>query len=348
MDSRLTAIAMAACLLLGACRDDSTDEVAHEVASAAVRLDTVRQGSLPRTVLAWGDAGTGATLQHAVALGVDGAFVSFAVSPGDAVHRQQLLGTFQLTANALAALRQARSALDAAVQSRDRLLRLRQDNLATDEQVAQAGKGVDDARATLATFPAGMGKDGRLALRAPEDGTVASIAVATGQSVPANAPLLMISPSQGVEVVGSIEPASAGLAAPGMPARLTPVAGGEVTEGRVTHVGRAIDPSTRGVPVQVQPAQPVMPGSTWRIEIVVGHADGWLVPADALVDEGAGRALFQVRRGKAHRVPVHVVFEEAGQAIVSGDVDPSEALVTVGAPQLAEGMTVVSTSEARR
>ena len=85
-----------------------------------------------------------------------------------------------------------------------------------------------------------------------------------------------------------------------------------------------------------------MAGSAWRAEITVGQASGWIVPADAVIDSPTGTRLYQVRDGKAHAVPVNVVLERDSQMVVTGDIDASAPWVTVGVPQIAEGMALVT------
>lgn len=335
-----------AAALLAACQASPGDESSHEVASAAVRVTKPKQGVLPRTVVAWGEASTGPAYQRAVTFGADGALASLTVGLGEHVHAGQVIGTFALSPTATAARNQATTALAVATQALARSQRLHQDALATNDDVAQAEKAVADARANLATFPATT-HGGAVPLRAPADGTVTSIAASVGQGVPANGTLLTITPSSGLVFAGGLEPRDAMSVRNAMPVALLPVGGGEAMHGTVSGIGDAIDAQTRLVPVRIQPDHAVLAGSAWRAEITVGQAAGWLMPADAVVDDTQGRAVYQVHDGKAARVVVHVLLERGDQVVLDGVIDPTAPIVTVGAPQLTAGMAVVTAEGSR-
>lgn len=333
--------------VLGACQapSDSTDAT-HEVASAAVVVMTPVHGSLPRTVVAWGQANVGTAYQQAVTFPAEASIASLAVGAGEHVHAGQAMGTVVLSGPARLAVAQATTALRTATESLARVTRLRRDSLATDEQVGQATKLVDDAHAAVAALPSADAQ-GRAVLRSPVDGNVAGIAVSPGQVVPAGTTLFAITPSSQRAIIAGVEPRRARSLAPGMPAALSPVDGGDGMAGKVVAVGDAIDAQTRLVPLRIEPERSALSGSTWRAEITVATATGWVVPGDAVVEDGGGRWVYQVRNGKAHRVQVDVLVRQGDRLVASGDIDPSRPLVVAGAPQLVEGMPV-ATSEGGR
>ncbi|KJV25308.1 efflux RND transporter periplasmic adaptor subunit [Luteibacter yeojuensis] len=318
-------------------------EAPHELASAAVVVATPVRGSLPRKVVAWGQASAGTAYQQAVSVPAEASLASLAIGAGEHVHASQPLGTVSLSGSARLAVVQATTSLRTATESLARATRLKRDALVTDEQVAQATKAVEDARVALAALPA-VDARGRATLRSPVDGSVASIAVSPGQVVPAGTTLLSITPSAQHDVVAGVEPRRARSVAPGMPVILSPVDGGDGMAGKVVAIGDGIDSQTRLVPVRITAERAPMAGSAWRAEITVATATGWVVPSDALVEDRGGRWVFQVRNGKAHRVQVDVLARQGDHVAVSGDIDPAAPLVVAGAPQLAEGM-VLATSE---
>ncbi|UPG96290.1 efflux RND transporter periplasmic adaptor subunit [Luteibacter aegosomatissinici] len=338
----------ALCLgVLAGCQATPDDDAAHEVASAAVLVAPPQKGVMPRTVVAWGEVSQGAPYQHMITLPFDGSLATLKVAQGEAVHRGQVLASFDLAPDARATMDMARTGVQSAAASLAHVRRLRNDALATDEQVVQASKALADAQAAFAVFAQAGSADSSVALRAPVDGTVATVAVSPGQVVAANTPLLAISPTASLTVAAGVEPGAAGMVRAGMPVDLELVGGTRRMSGHVLGIAGAIDAQTRLVPVRIRPDASPMPGSTWRAEITVGEAAGWTAPADAVVDDSRGRCVYQVRDGKAHRVDVRVVLERGDRVLLSGDIDPSVPLVTAGGPQLAEGMTVVTSGGGR-
>jgi membrane fusion protein, multidrug efflux system len=335
------ALALAGSVALAGCQGPADAGTGHDVASAAVRVSPAAQGSLLRTVVAWGEVSPGAAFQQVVSVGVDGSLARLKVGQGERVSAGQVLATFAYAPAGRAALVQAQSAVDVAGATLDRVRRLRGDALATAEQVVQAEKALADARATLAVFPHGAAPGQPVLLRAPVAGTVAGVAAAVGQVVPANSALITLTPTRALTVVAGAEPSDASSLRGGMAATLTPANGGQVVRAHVLAVGDAVDAQTRLVPVRIQPDGELMAGSTWRADIALGEVTGWLAPSDAVIGEGASTGVFQVHEGKAHRVPVRVLIERDGRVVLQGRLDASDPVVTEGAPQLAEGSVVV-------
>jgi membrane fusion protein, multidrug efflux system len=338
-----TSLFFAAGVLVACQAAPDNAEAPHELASAAVVVATPVRGSLPRTVVAWGQASAGMAYQQAVSVPAEASLASLAIGAGEHVHAGQALGTVALSGPARLAIVQATTSLRTATESLARATRLKRDALVTDEQVEQATKAVEDARAALAALPAADAR-GRAVLRSPVDGSVASIAVSPGQVVPAGTTLMSITPSAQHVVVAGVEPRRARSVAPGMPVILSPVDGGDGMAGKVVAMGDGIDAQTRLLPVRIAPERAPLAGSAWRAEITVATATGWVVPSDALVEDSGGRWVYQVRNGKAHRVQVDVLARQGDHLAVSGEIDPARPLVVAGAPQLAEGMAV-ATSE---
>jgi membrane fusion protein, multidrug efflux system len=347
MNRRLHASAMSlVALAVAACAGPPPDEPNHEVASAAVAIAAPVRGGIQRIVVGWGEVSPGPTFQRAVSIAAEGAPAAWRVAPGEHVRAGQVLGQFVLSGQARLASVQAATSLNAATVALARARRLRADQLATDEQVAQAEKTLADAKAAVAALPA-VDATGGIAIKAPEDGSIAGIVASAGQVVPPSGPLVTITPSSDRFVAAGVEPREAALVRPGMRVMMTPPQGGDGVGGYVAAVGDAIDGQTRLVPLRVVPDGAAMPGSAWRVEVAVGEASGWIVPADAVVDEDGAHFIYQVRNGKALRVPVDVAAQRGDTMALNAALDPALPIVIAGAPQLADGM-IVATSQARR
>jgi len=91
----------------------------------------------------------------------------------------------------------------------------------------------------------------------------------------------------------------------GQLAHLVRLQGGAAIDGRVLRVGRALNPKTRLVDVDLAvPVDAAVSGEAFKASIQVGQLKGWKVPrASVLVDE-KGPYIFQLAGTKAVRVGV--------------------------------------------
>jgi RND family efflux transporter MFP subunit len=322
------------CLLVAGCNagasavDDGTSGsvLIHQIQPVRGRLDDI--------VTAFGQATAGPGGARALTLPVDALLVSIDVVPGQRVRAGQRLAQVEPGPAARNSATQARTSLTLAIDQRDRTARLLVSHLASNEQMAQAEKTLSDARAAVnaQTMPS--------RIDAPAIGTVTTIDATRGRLVAAGSPVISFSESTQVAFVGGIEPADMQRVGAGNTATLVPIDGGKAIAARVNAVAGEVNPVTRLVDVTLQPSTILVAGMAYRATIVVGTHDGWLVPADAIVGNDGARMVWQVNLGKAHAVPVTVIGERGAQALVEGAIDPDRPLVTMGAPQLGEGMQV--------
>ena len=102
-----------------------------------------------------------------------------------------------------------------------------------------------------------------------------------------------------------------------------------------------LNPKTRLVDADISvPPGAVMSGEAFEASIQVGTLDGWVVPHDAVLTDGKGAYLFQVRSGKAVRVDVTPLGQTAQGDSVEGAIDPAAPVVVAGSYQLADGVAV--------
>ena len=326
--------------------------------SVLVTTETPRQGSLPRTLTAYGivkaaPGGGSETLSLLRA----GQVSRVMVAPGEAVRHGQPLLAVSAEPAALATYHQAVAALTLAKNSRAHTAQLLAARLATRDQLAQADKAVTDAQATLDALDRAGGGSPEQTLAAPFDGVVSSLLVTPGTRTAAQAPLLTLARTSRLVAAVGIEPAQRPLVAPGQPARIEPLYGGGTEKGSVLSVGAILDATTRLVPVLVDPPQSdpkpgaqdsaraatstgLLPGEPVRVVVQVGEMRGWLVPRDSVLTDAKGPYLFQVNGGKAVRVDVQIVGMAGGTTVVAGPLDPARPLVTSGNYQLQGGEAV--------
>jgi len=322
-------------VLLAGCDAGADAGGAGETPSAVIHQVMPTRGSFDDLVVAYGQGAPGTGGSRALALPLDVTLTEVDAVAGQRVHRGQRLAVFAPSKAAFAARVAARSSVTVAREQRDRVGRLLADHLATNDQLAQAEKALRDAEAA---FAAQETPDD--VLRAPADGTVLGIEAQRGALVGAGATLMTFVEDDRVGFAGGIEPADMPRVHPGDAVALRPLSGGGALVGRISVVAGSIDPVSRLVDVKVAAASPLIQGASYRADIVVGTLKGWRVPIDAVIGDDGARAVWQVVRGKAHRVPVKVIVQRGDEALVDGAIEISQPLATIGATQLDEGMQV--------
>ena len=268
------------------------------------------------------------------------------IRQGEAVRSGQALLSISADPAALAGYKQAATALTLARSQRQNAAQMLAQHLATRDQLATADKAVADAQSTLDALDRGGGGAARQTLTAPFDGIVSALLTAPGARVAAQTPLLTIARASKLVAIVGIEPGLREQVATGQPARVEPLYAGAAAQGRVLSVSAMLDPTTRLVPVLIDPAPDgpaemgLLPGSPVRATVTVGMMTGWLAPRDAVLTDAKGPYVFQVDAGKAVRVDVHVTGMAGGTTVMTGPLDAARPLVTVGNYQLQDGGAV--------
>jgi len=348
-----------AVLPAAASAQDSTPPPSVLVATAAAH-----QGSLPRTLMAYGSVQAAPGSSETLSLLRAGQVTRVMVATGQKVQQGQPLLTVSADPAALATYRQAVTALTLARGERDRMAQMLAQHLATRDQLAQAEKAVADAQGNLDLLNRGGGGSAEQTLAAPFEGVVSSLPIAAGARIAAQAPLVTLDRSSRLVAAVGIEPSQRDLVARGQPAQIEPLDGGAPTQGSVLTVGAMLDPVTRLVPVLIDPlpdgtqsdpgrrdpkggpqpgasaAMGLLPGGSVRVAVQVGEFHGWLVPRNAVGTDAKGAYVFQVADGKAVRVDVQVAGTAGDVTAATGPLDPKRPLVTNGNYQLQDGAAV--------
>jgi len=294
--------------------------------SVLIQTQAARQGSVPRMLTAYGSVQPSPNGgSEALSLLRAGRVTRVTAVLGQTVRRGQSLVTVTADPAALAAYRQATSAMTLATGEHTRISQMLSQHLATRDQLAQAEKAVADA---------------------PFDGVVSALLAAPGARVAAGAPLVTLARSDRYVAAVGVEPGQRGLLAPNQAVQVQPLDGGSSVPGSVLAVGGMLDPQSRLVPVMVSltsgGGQPdasgtLLPGGPVRAVVTVGEMRGWLVPRNAVMTDTAGTYLFQVNGTTAARVAVRVVGTSGDTTVVEGPIDASRAVVTSGNTQLQDG-----------
>ncbi len=306
-----------------------------------------KQGSLPRTVTAYGilEAAPGGGSETLSVLRA-GRVMQIEVHQGEAVQRGQALLSISADPAALASYKQAEAAMTLARSQRQHAAQMLAQHLATRDQLAAADKAVADAQSSLDALDRAGGGSAQQTLSAPFDGIVSALLTAPGARVAAQTPLLTIARASKLVAAVGVEPGVREQVATGQPARVEPLYTGGAGQGRVVSVSAMLNPTTRLVPVLIDPAPDgpaelgLLPGSPVRATIQVGTMTGWLVPRNAVLTDAKGPYVFQVDAGKALRVDVRIVGMAGSTTVIAGPLDPSRPLVAGGNYQLQDGAAV--------
>lgn len=313
--------------------------------SVLVTTMSARQGSLPHRLTAFGTVQPAPGSSETLSLLRAGQVTRILVAAGQSVRQGQPLLAVSADPAALAAYRQAVTALTLAQGERSRMAQMLAQHLATRDQLAQADKTVADAQGNLNLLAQGGGGSTEQTLAAPFDGVVSGLPVATGARVASQAPLVTLDRASRLVAAVGIEPAQRGLVSPSQPAQVEPLGGGDVMQGTVLSVGAMLDPVTRLVsvlvePVPVEPAAGLLSGGPVRVVVQVGEFRGWLVPRAAVAMDAKGAFLFQLSGGHAVRVDVQVAGTVGDTTVATGPVDATRPIVISGNYQLQDGAAV--------
>ncbi len=265
------------------------------------------------------------------------------VSAGQRVRAGQPLLEVVTDPNAGATYQQAQSAVMLAQKELSSQQELFTERLTTQSQLAAAQKGLRDAKAQLAAEQQSGSAPGTEVVRAAHDAVVASVGAQQGDRVQAGTSVLQLSRSGAQRVLLGAEPEDAAQLSAGMPVDLTPVFGEGHVSATVSQVYEVINPQTRLVDVAVRligGTQSLLPGQKVRGEITLHTADAWIVPPSAVLTDTRGAYIYQVAKGRAHRVPVRVAVEKSKFDGLTGEIDPTSPIVVSGNYELEDGVPV--------
>jgi multidrug efflux system membrane fusion protein len=355
--NRPFALASAGLLALGtaACKE----ETLPPPAAVPVTLAAVERQAVPFELAA---TGTVEPLQTvAVQPQVSGPVVRIAFREGQDVEKGQVL--FQIDPRPFqAALSRAEAILERdkaqeanARQEAARYAELAEREYVTAQQYDQARTTAAASAATLAASQAEV-SEARLNLqyatiRAPIGGRTGSLRVREGNLVRANdaGPLVTINQIRPILVRFALPAANLSLIqerrAETLKVRAEPVGGGAASEGTLSFVDNAVDTTTGTI--LLKGGFPNEDGALWpgefvnvRLQLYIDQA-ALTVPARAVVSGQQGSYVFVVQQDStALTRPVKVVRQAGDLAVVSGEIEPGQQVVTDGQLRLRQGSKV--------
>lgn len=346
MLARCAALATAI-LLLSACGKGAGDDDQGDDAKGVALITTAMpvQQRFHDSVEAWGSATADPHHARTISLAHGGQVVALKVSAGQTVKHGDALLVIAPDPVARSAYQQAQGALALASGELQRTEQMAAQHLATQSQVAAARKALSDAQSALQAQQALGGGTTQETVAAPDDGVIATVSVALGDRFAANAPLLGFMPAHALVAELGVQPDAGTRLHAGMPVQLHGVYGdAKPFAGTLTMVGSAIDPQTHLLPLQAEIASSahatLIAGTALEATIQSDDYTAWAVPRAAVLNDEQGNYLFQLDRGKAHRVNVQLRQPEGDTVGVLGELDAKLPVIVQGAYEVDDGAAV--------
>jgi RND family efflux transporter MFP subunit len=179
-------------------------------------------------------------------------------------------------------------------------------------------------------------------ITSPLNGLVAKRAVDPGAFVSQNVPVVDVVDVGRVRLVANVVEKDLKELHAGNPTRVQVDAyPGETFAGRIARVSPVLDPTTRTAPIEIEIPNPdyrLKPGMYARVSITTGtKKDALVVPANAVVDLGGRRGVFQPQNGQAVFRVVDVGLEQPDLVEVRGGLSENETVITTGSAALRDG-----------
>lgn len=286
-------------------------------------------------------AGRHATITAPIAGLVDAGSVASSPAPGQRVQRGQVLAYLTASLGESGnALSTARAELREARDEYERAKRLVAAEAAPEKRLHEAGIRLQAAREALAGLGGSAVSGGRIAVRSPIAGVVASRSIAPGGRVEAGAPLFTIVDPSVVWLTVDVPAANASKVGRAGGASFQLEGDARRYEARRTvSVGSVIDSLSRTVPVIYEVANSdgtIKVGATARVAVRTGQrVDGVVIPASALLDEDGRPIVFVQAEGERfEKREVTVAGTEGERTLVASGIRPGERVVTGAAYQV--------------
>lgn len=331
-------------LTIAGCNKSSESDANPAAVTAAVRTEPVGRIAMQTTLGAYGTVNFSPELLRTVDTAAEIRVEKILVAAGESLRAGQVLLIVQPTANASLELQRAGNDLKFTEQVLRRTQGLRQQQLATNLELAVARQANDNARVTLSSISARMGDTRTGEIRADRDGFVASVDVQRGAIVPAGMSLLHLADRANLRLQLGIEPSDLPQVREGQSVKATAVYDDKVAAtGRIVKLVRQVDPQTRlaAALVDIDATTGLLPGSTVKAEITLERRDGVLaVPRSAVLYDGTRPYLYLVAGDKAKQVWATLGQDDGRTVEILSGVNAGDQVVVEGNYELQDGMAV--------
>ena len=285
--------------------------------------------------------GTGAARRSVVLQPeVSGRVVEIAVEPGAHVEAGTLVAQLDDAAEIIARDR-AVLMLDEAIDTADRLERLRASGTATAVQIREADLAVRTAELTLREAEFDLA---RRSVRAPIDGWIGLIDVQIGDQIGPGTQIARIDDRSVLLVDFRVPERLVGRIAPGDTLGVAPLARRDAPlEGRVRAIDSRVDEAGRNLRIRAEIANEddtLRAGMAFAIEMEFTGTSHPAVEPLAIQWSNEGAYVWAVRDGRAQRVDVRIVQRANGKVLIAGEIAPGDEVVLEGVQSLRDGAEV--------
>ena len=271
---------------------------------------------------------------------VDPSSIATSPAPGQAVGRGQALAVLTPTLGEVgSAYAEARATLRETQDEYDRAKRLVDAEAAPQRRLHEAQNRLQAAREALAGL-GGAGAGGRIVIRSPIAGVVATRTITPGSRVEAGTPLFTIVDARTVWLSVNVPAAQAPLVGRTSGAAFT-IEGSprRYTSTRTVSIGSVIDPQSRTVRALYEVNNSdasIRVGSNARVSVRTGQqADGVIIPVSAVLDEDGRTIVYVQPEGETfEKREVRLGGEQGGVVLVLDGVKAGERVVTGAAYQV--------------
>jgi membrane fusion protein, multidrug efflux system len=312
--------------------------------TAAVQVSPARIVPLERALTAYGTVEFSPEDARVYSVQGEGRVVDVRVTAGQDVPSGTVLLKLELTPNAQLELERAGIDVEFAQKEYERLVGLRERELATNAEVQAAEKALAVAHAALTNVRRRQVDEGERVVRTLRGGVVLAVNVQLGQVVPAGTALVTIANRERLRVRLGIEQEDLAVVHPGEPVRVRPLnVDRPVYRGVIERIQRQVDLKTRLAEAVVPLNEPaaLLPGAIVRAEVVVAeNPRALVVPRSAVLYQQDKPYAFVLEESQA-RLRWLTVGEDNGQVIeVREGLRAGDPVVTLGNAQLQDGMAV--------
>jgi len=319
---------------------------------APVEVAPVEVATLRRTVRF--SAMTRSTKEASLSFGLSARVAGRFVDVGDTVKQGQVLAVLDQNQylhnleTAASSVEELKTQLRQAQRDRARMDQLAAGNAASRHEVEQVTTTENRARALLEGAEARLSEARRILsevrLKAPFPGTVTAVFLEPGEWAYPGNPVLTLSGDGDMEIKVEIPESVVVALHPGQIVSVElPFMQARQVRGHLKSVARAATGPGGLFPVVVslEPVQGLYAGMTAELLVDIDSESCLTVPLQAVLNPGASQpAVFCLRDGKAHLVPVELGRILKNRVVLTGELKPDDRVLVTGHTTLTDGRDV--------
>ena len=238
-------------------------------------------------------------------------------------------------------LRSAQATLDQAQDAFDRLQKVHDNGSLPEIKWKEMEANLEKAQAAYDLANAMMAEN---VIRAPFNGTIASVNAETGENIPPLKPVIKLINTESLSVKISIPEDEISKINIGDQADIViPALDNRHYSGQVTEKSMTSSLLTHSYPVKVlieKPDKELVPGMIGKVMLTGDINKGIIVPANAILINQDGKFVWIEEKGRATRRPIRIEGYSGNGVIVSEGLQSGDHIIVEGYQKISEGMKV--------